>query len=317
MNKIAVKVSEVIEINSHVKCFSFVRLDGKKMPAFSGGAHTLVEMNDRGTKRQNAYSLMSSPYDFSSYSISVRRNDEGRGGSRYMHGHVKEGMEMVISNPVNLFVLNHLARKHLLIAGGIGITPFLPQMEQLSKAKNSFELHYAVHTEALGPYIDEITHQYPENSHIYFSDKRKRINFERLFGKQPLGTHVYICGPNSMINSAKCAAAEAGWPDENIHYEEFLAPEPGKAFDVKLDASKKVVHVGEEQSLLEALEAAEVDIPYLCRGGACGQCETKVLSSDGKFLHNDHWLSEEEKASGKKIMPCVSRFEGNTLVLVR
>ena len=317
MNKIAVKVSEISEINSQVKCFSFVRLDGKLMFPFSGGAHTVVEMNDHGTKRQNAYSLMGSPYDLSSYSISVRRDDEGRGGSDYMHVHVKKGMEMVISNPVNLFALNQLARKHMFIAGGIGITPFLAQMKQLSVANGSFELHYAVHTEALGPYINEITQQYPKNSHIYCSDKQQRIDFESLLDNQPLGTHVYICGPKSMINAVKSTAADLGWSNENIHYEEFLSPERGEAFEVKLDASNKTVQVGEQQSLLEALEAAEVDVPYLCRGGACGQCETEVLSSDGKFSHNDHLLTEDEKFSGKKIMPCVSRFEGKTLVLDR
>ncbi|TGV93907.1 oxidoreductase, partial [Mesorhizobium sp. M2D.F.Ca.ET.145.01.1.1] len=34
-------------------------------------------------------------------------------------------------------------------------------------------------------------------------------------------------------------------------------------------------------------------------------------------IHNDHWLSEEEHRSGRKIMPCVSRFEGRSLVLER
>ena len=67
--------------------------------------------------------------------------------------------------------------------------------------------------------------------------------------------------------------------------------------------------------MLESLEAAGIDAPYLCRGGACGQCETKVLHCDGNLLHADHFLSEEEKASNAKVMPCVSRFEGRRLVL--
>jgi len=78
-----------------------------------------------------------------------------------------------------------------------------------------------------------------------------------------------------------------------------------------------VIEVGEHESLLEAIERAGVDAPYLCRGGACGQCETNVLEKDGKIIHRDHWLEPEEHASGEKIMPCVSRFEGKTLVLDR
>ena len=102
-----------------------------------------------------------------------------------------------------------------------------------------------------------------------------------------------------------------------MHYEHFSAPKPGLPFDVTLAVSGKQIRVGEQQSLLEAIEAAGVDPPYLCRGGVCGQCETNVISCDGKFLHNDHWLSEEEHRSGRKIMPCVSRFEGRSLVLER
>ena len=68
---------------------------------------------------------------------------------------------------------------------------------------------------------------------------------------------------------------------------------------------------------LRQLKDQGVEAPYLCRGGACGQCETDVIESDGAFMHRDHWLEDEEKVLGIKIMPCVSRFDGKTLVLDR
>ncbi|MFT5060079.1 MAG: hypothetical protein ACI9AX_000397, partial [Polaromonas sp.] len=43
----------------------------------------------------------------------------------------------------------------------------------------------------------------------------------------------------------------------------------------------------------------------------------RVIEHSGDFVHRDHWLDETEHASGQKIMPCVSRFEGKTLVLDR
>ncbi|MFN6006973.1 MAG: ferredoxin reductase, partial [Paracoccaceae bacterium] len=130
--KLQVRVAEVVEVNELIKRFRFVARDGSELPAFSGGAHTVVEMDDHGLRRLNPYSLMSDPEDRSGYEISVRRDDAGRGGSLYMHRHVVPGMEMVISHPVNLFPLDNRARKHLMIAGGIGITPFLAQISQLS-----------------------------------------------------------------------------------------------------------------------------------------------------------------------------------------
>ena len=315
--KIDVTVAEVVEVNDLVKRFRFVRNDGGEMPTFSGGAHTVVEMRDGDITRLNPYSLMSDPRDRSCFMISVRRDDVGRGGSLFLHRHVKAGDKMRLSYPVNLFSLDLRARKHLMIAGGIGITPFLAQIAQVSAMHGQFELHYSVRSAALGSYADTLGQQHPNNVHIYHDDQGQAINLEGLLAGQPLGTHLYVCGPKGMITWVLKTATALGWPDEAVHSEEFLAPQPGQPFAVTLARTGKTIHVGENQSLLEAIEGAGVDAPYLCRGGACGQCETEVVSHDGQFIHRDHWLSDDQKACGDKIMPCVSRFEGRALVIDR
>jgi ferredoxin-NADP reductase len=315
--KIAVRVAEVTALNALVTRFRFEPVGGGLLPTFSGGAHTVVEMQDGEVKRLNPYSLMSDPFDQTAYTISVRRDDEGRGGSLFMHENVKVGDEMVISNPVNLFSLDLRARKHLMIAGGIGITPFLAQIKQLDRAHGNWELHYSCRSEALGSYVDYLTATHPNDVNVYYDDQKQAIDLENLLDGQPLGTHIYVCGPKGMINWVRAKADALGWPREAVHYEEFLAPQPGKPFEVKLAVSNKVIQVGEQESLLEAMERVGVDAPYLCRGGACGMCETRVIDYAGNFIHRDHWLEDDEHASGEKIMPCVSRFEGKTLVLDR
>jgi ferredoxin-NADP reductase len=315
--KLEVRVAEVVEVNELIKRFRFVARDGSELPAFSGGAHTVVEMEDHGVRRLNPYSLMSDPEDRSAYEISVRRDDQGRGGSLYLHRHVRSGMEMVISHPVNLFALDNRARKHLMFAGGIGITPFLAQIAQLAHFGGRFELHYAARSRALGAYMDRLTAAHPAQVHCYFDDQGQAIDLARVLANQPIGTHLYVCGPKGMIAWVLSTAEAMGWPKQALHSEEFLAPGTGLPFQVRLAASGKTITVGTTQSLLEAMEAAGVDAPYLCRGGACGQCETAVHECDGTILHRDHWLTPEEQASGRKIMPCVSRFEGKTLVIDR
>jgi ferredoxin len=118
-----------------------------------------------------------------------------------------------------------------------------------------------------------------------------------------------------MIDGVLKAGIEAGWPEQNLHSERFLSSQPGKPFTVELVRSGKSVHVGHHESMLEAIETAGVDAPFLCRGGACGQCETAVVACEGKLLHQDIYLTDEEKAAGGKVMICVSRFEGKTLHL--
>jgi ferredoxin-NADP reductase len=315
--KLLVRVAEVVPVNDLITRFRFVSRDGSPLPAFSGGAHVVVEMDDHGTRRLNPYSLMSDPEDRSGYEISVRRDDQGRGGSLYMHRHARAGMEMVLSHPVNLFPLDSRARKHLMLAGGIGITPFLAQIAQLSHAGGRFELHYSARNRALGAYMDRLTATHPLQVHTYFDDEGQRIDLARVLSMQPIGTHLYVCGPKGMITWVLSTAEAMGWPKLALHSEEFLAPGTGLPFEVTLAASGRTITVGTAQSLLEAIEAAGVDAPYLCRGGACGQCESNVLHCDGTILHRDIWLTPEEHAAGRKIMPCVSRFEGKSLTIDR
>ncbi len=316
-NRIEAVVTDVVAVNELVKRFHFQRVDGGTLPTFSGGAHIVVEMQDEDRTRLNPYSLMSSPLDTHDYTISVRRDDAGRGGSLFMHNRVEPGQRMVISNPVNLFSLDLRARKHLMIAGGIGITPFLAQTAQLAAEGGNFELHYSFRNDKVSTYADLLRERHGKRVHLYRSDYGENLDLERVLSSQPLGTHLYVCGPDGMITWVRDAATQLGWPAGTVHYEHFAAPQPGKPFDVTLAVSGIDIRVGEHESLLEAIEAAGIDPPYLCRGGVCGQCETNVISYDGKFRHNDHWLSEEDRRSGCKVMPCVSRFEGKSLVLER
>ncbi len=312
---IRVRVADVTVVATDIKRFTFVPAVGGSLPEFSSGAHTVVSMHDGDHLRRNPYSLMSSPFDGTHYQISVLRTKDSRGGSVFMHDHVRAGTELSISQPVNLFPIDRRGRRHILIAGGIGITPFMAMTTQLSREDIPFELHYCMRSEGLAAYWKALRSAFGHRVHTYFDDQKQALPLDRLLNGQPLGTHLYVCGPGGMIEWVLRAAREAGWPDENVHSERFLAPPGGKPFTVELSRSGKTIAVGQHQSILEAVEAAGVDAPYLCRGGACGQCETVVLAADGTIQHNDHFLSDDEKASGKKIMVCVSRLDGARVTL--
>ncbi len=311
-------VTETEDITPLVRRFRFARRDGGPMPSFSGGAHTVVEMHDAGTRRLNPYSLMSDPGERGYYEISVRRDDRGRGGSLFMHNSVRQGTELNLSAPVNLFPVDLRARRHLMIAGGIGITPFIAQMEQLSQAGGRFELHYINRSREFGAYAEALRERHGGLVHLYFPEQDGSApDLRDLLAGQRLGTTLYVCGPPGLIDAVRSLAAELGWPPQSVRSEEFLAPPVGQPFTVELAGSGRQVEVGATQSFLEALEAAGLEPPYLCRGGACGQCETDVLACDGIIEHHDHWLTPDQKAAGTKVMPCVSRFRGSRLVIDR
>jgi ferredoxin-NADP reductase len=312
---IPVRVIATEQVTPQIKHFTLAPAAGGGLPAFSGGSHIIVVMRGANRIHRNPYSLMSSPGQLDAYEISVRRMEQSRGGSHFMHDEVQVGSALEIAHPINLFPLDKIARKHLLIAGGIGITPFMAQLADLHNGDVPYELHYAARSPEHCAFGDILSQREPGRVHRYHDSTGELIDFEGLLSNQPLGTHVYVCGPAPMIEKVVGTARDRGWPDSHIHWEQFSAPPVGDAFDVYLARSKLNVHVVPDQSLLESIEAAGVEIPYLCRGGVCGFCRTAVVEVDGTLVHNDHFLSDEEKASGKAIMPCVSRARCNKLVL--
>jgi ferredoxin-NADP reductase len=312
---IAVEVRAVEQITPLIKHFKLAPLDGATLPAFSGGSHIVVVMRGGTRIHRNPYSLLSPPHQLDSYEIGVRRMEESRGGSHFMHDQVAVGTRLEIAHPVNLFALDKIARKHVLIAGGIGITPFMAQLEDLSQGGVPYELHYAVRSPEHAAFLPRARERAGDRVHMYYDSDVQTVDYDGLLSSQPLGTHVYVCGPAGMINRVTTAARAWGWPDSHVHWEQFSAPPVGDAFEVVLARSKLTVHVPPDQSLMESIEAQGIEVPYLCRGGVCGFCQTRVLELEGEIVHNDHFLSETDKAQNKYIMPCVSRAHCKSLVL--
>lgn len=310
-----VEVEAVEQVTPLIRLFRLVDPAGQLLPGFSGGSHILVLIEDGVRTYRNPYSLVSSPFDTRFYEIAVALQPEGRGGSRVLHERIRKGARLEISYPANQFPLEPLARKHLLVAGGVGLTPALAQLRELEFRPEPFELHYAVRSRAHAGLVDRVPASLRSRVTLHCEDEVGRIDFERLLDGQPLGTHLYVCGPKGMLEQALDSARACGWPDSHIHFELFAQQAPGVAFEATFVRSGRRVQVPPELSLLEAAEAAGVDLPYLCRGGACGQCETAVLELDGEIEHRDIWLNEADRMASRKIMPCVSRARCTRLVL--
>jgi ferredoxin-NADP reductase len=310
---IPVRVVAVEAMAPGVKRFTLAPEAGGKLPGFSSGSHIRLALPIDGRMVRNAYSLIGASGECTSYQIAVRRLEDSRGGSIFMHAAVAEGHTIVIDPPANLFPLVATARKHLLLAGGIGITPFLSHLVDLQRIQARFELHFGIRSHAEGAFAADLAASLPDHVILYADDLGERIDPMVLLANQKLGTHVYVCGPPGMIEAITAAAAVLGWPPRYVHVERFAAAQPGRPFTAELARSGRTVAVPAERSLLEMLEEAGCAPPSLCRGGACGFCETGVL--EGEVEHRDFFLSAEVKAGNRKIMACVSRARHDRLVL--
>jgi ferredoxin-NADP reductase len=311
-----VKVIEAEAVTPQVRRFTLACADGERLPAWSGGSHIGVAFSDGERSWRNSYSLIGTPGETRFYQIAVRKDtsERSKGGSIFLHQQVAVGDTLEISAPNNYFPLARHARKHILIAGGIGITPFLAQMATLKQSGMPYELHYAFRERRFGAFCEQICAEHSPHARFYVSEDGHRLAPAALLADQPLGTHVYVCGPHSLISAVSGAAAEAGWPSTHVHFEEFTPPPISDAvpFLVHLPDLELSIKVGVRQTLLEALESAGVQIASSCRVGQCGTCEMRVLAGDPD--HRDRCLSEGEMEDGK-IIACVSRCRGEHLTL--
>ncbi|SOY68526.1 putative dioxygenase subunit [Cupriavidus taiwanensis] len=314
-----VRVARIEHVTPLIKRFTMEAIDGSELPAFTGGSHVIVQMRDGERQYSNAYSLMSSPDALGSYQIGVRREEKSKGGSAFLHDRVAEGDALTITTPNNLFALDDGARHHVLIAGGIGITPFMSQMHELRKRGASHELHYAFRADEHGAFRDELAALTHASSggrvSFYVDSKGQKLDLAGLLGGMQAGAHVYVCGPAPLIDAVRSAAQAVGLDPSRVHWEQFAAPEQaGDAFTVVLAKSGKTVQVAAGESILKAIERdGTVPVECLCREGVCGTCETRIL--EGEAVHFDQYLSDREKAAQKTMMICVSRARSGKLVL--
>ena len=306
-------VTAVEQLTPLIKRFTFKRQDGENFPAFTGGSHIIVKMSD---KLSNAYSLMSDVNDLSTYQVCVRKDAEGKGGSLFMHDQCLPDFKLEISEPKNLFELSATGTKHILIAGGIGITPFVPQMDELAQRGANYELHYAFRAPEHAALLDELKQgQHTDRVFSYMDSEGSKLDLNALIANQPPGTHVYVCGPKPMIDAVIDTCNRNRYRDNCIHWEQFAstAPTDGEAFTVILAKSQQRIEVLADQTILQAIESLNIDVECLCREGVCGTCETAILQ--GEADHFDQYLDDAEKASQKSMMICVSRAKGKEITL--
>lgn len=308
-------VTDIIQETKTIKRFRLCPVNGEPLPVFSGGSHitTYLRNDDRIIERH--YSLVSDPTERHYYEIAIRRDDASRGGSVFWHDQVKAGDRVEITFPKNHFPVSFQARHHVFYAAGIGITPFMTMMADLAKEGKSFELHYAARSKELCAFYDVLQEKYGDHCTFYFSsDENARRMAPETMQDHPIGTHVYFCGPNSMVKQFSEAAASYGYPAKNIHFELFSPPDTGKQVPFRVTLSKsQEIEVSANETLLEALLNAGIKAPYSCRAGGCGQCEVEVL--EGEVDHRDMFFSDEERIGRKFILTCVSRAKSDCLVL--
>lgn len=309
-------VSNIEPISSRIKRFTLVNKHPDPLPSFTGGSHIFVQMQIGGKLLSNAYSLLNSPFEQQHYQIAVQREADSKGGSDYLHDQVAIGDTLTISTPNNLFALSKDTSKHLLIAGGIGITPFMAQLHELHQWQHHYHLHYCVPSEQHNGFQQQLLQSsFADHVSCHTSSLGSRLDLESLLAATPPETHIYVCGPARLNQAVLQIATEQGFSPNQLHSEAFTTDDlNGGAFTLVLARSGVELQITEEMTILQALENSKAaTVESLCREGICGTCETRII--EGEADHRDHYLTEEERQAQQTILVCCSRAKGQRLVL--
>ncbi|MDR5747390.1 PDR/VanB family oxidoreductase [Caballeronia sp. LZ029] len=302
-----------------INSYELVDPEGAQLPSFTAGAHIDIHLAD-GVVRQ--YSISNAPRERHRYVIVVLRDERGRGGSKALHDQLRVQDIVRVSRPRNNFHLVDGARRVLLIAGGIGVTPLKAMAHELDDAGVDYEMHYCAKDARSAAFAEEFEPMRASGRlHFHFDggDPSAGLDIRDLLNTPREGEHVYYCGPGGFMKA--CADAAQHWPTGTVHFEHFKAPEraPGEqaandasdSFIVRIASTGQEIEVTKDESIAEALAGAGVAMETSCCAGLCGTCKVRYLQ--GEVEHNDCIMSDEEKADF--LTACVSRATSRLLVL--
>jgi len=316
-SRLRVRVAAVKEEATEIASFELVPSDGDQLPTFTAGAHVDVHVGD-GLVRQ--YSLCNPSSETHRYLIAVLKEPSSRGGSRAMHETIKVGQELTISQPRNHFQIADGAKRHLLLAGGIGVTPILCMAQSLAEAGADFEMHFCTRSVERTAFKGRIANSsFAASVQFHFDDgaEGQKLDIQGRLAHPKAEEHLYVCGPKGFMDAVLSAARRNGWPESHLHYEFFAAEVQSSGgqqeFELELARSGRVIVVRKDQTALQALMDSGVEVESSCEQGVCGTCATRVLG--GVPDHKDMYFTPQEHAANDQFTPCCSRARTARLVV--
>lgn len=282
---------------------------------FESGAHIDVEVTIDGRRESRSYSLIPAPSGC--LRIAVKRDAASRGGSLAM-ARLAVGDRVAFTGPSNDFPLVFDGREKLLVAGGIGITPLISHARALARRGEPFRLLYAGRSRAAMAFAAELEAEFGDRLTLFIGDEGGRLDPTAEVARAAPDASLWFCGPHRLLDGLRHAWAAAGRPSLDFRFENFGglgdgAPAP---FTVAVPRHGVEITVAAGASMLEALEAAGLDLMFDCRRGECGLCALPVVAVEGgRVVHNDVFFSDAEKSEGTHLCPCVSRLDGGRITV--
>lgn len=327
-------VARISDETHDVKTFRFVPAGGGPLPFEAiAGQYLNLQLVIDGKRVRRSYTIASSPTRTDYVEITVKRDGLA---SKFLHGSVKEGDTIKVGAPAGKFYFAGTETKRVvLVAGGVGITPMMSVIRCLTDRRWTGDMHliFAVKRRAdiiFERELEDLAAGHP-NLHVtitltqpddaapggLWDGTRGRISRDLIVRVVPdlARSRVMLCGPVPQMQAARALFVELGVSNDDIREEEFVSPVASSDADAEVAdtggeyvvhfkrSDKKVGLVG--LTVLEAAEDNDVEIPFECRSGICGQCKCKLLSGR-VVMESQDALTASDRQKGL-ILACQAR----------
>lgn len=226
-------ITQIKDLGSH--SFGFWLKPMGPFPRFVAGQHVaLVLLNPQlvGPDKAHTYTLASAPSELPEILIASKNSPSRFKGELRK---LKEGDEISITPPVGDFVLHPGKRPVVMIAGGIGVTPFRSMLRETfhKEETRQIELLYSNRTPdiAFKDEFDEWAKRRPNFKVTYtvtepvprWEGDRRTVDeqFLREFCPAPGDNDYYVCGPPKMVDDCVEHLKKLGVPESQIFFERF------------------------------------------------------------------------------------------------
>lgn len=351
----ALTVSNVQQLTDEAVAVSFAVPDELAgIFAFEPGQHLTLRATIDGEDVRRSYSICLSR------SEALRRKEVRVGSARvpggamssWLNEKVKPGDEIEVMSPLGGFtcpVDPNLARHHVAIAAGSGITPVLSivstvlEQEPLSRVTLIYgnrrtdsimfleELEDLKNAYAGRFHLIHVLSREPQDVELFTGriDKARLARFFESLIPVDSVDEWYLCGPFGLVEDARDLLRDNGADEHHVHHEVFHVDEVGQPAPVVIEdpsaPAEAVVTVNldgrttevamptKNETILAATLRERPDAPFSCTGGVCGTCRARVV--DGEVRMDRNYALEPEEVAKGIVLACQAHPVTDTVSL--
>lgn len=309
---------------------------------WQAGQHLTLRFVLEGIEHRRSYTISNPPGQ--TLRITSKRVPKGI-VSNHIGDNLKPGDVVEVMPPFGGFKLNPdaLARRtHYFFAAGSGITPLYAMICDLLN-KEPHSVAHLIFGNAKADQIifreelEALAQAHPDRlslRHVlsapsmwsWFTPWRSgRVDtkaVEAAISETPpvaQDVQYWICGPGSMNTDVRSALMSLDVPSNRIHMESFGGDAQvsdgvngvASTMKVTLGGITKDIPVASDQTLLDAMRAADMPPPFSCQSGVCGACRAHL--NKGEVHMRRHMALEENEIAKGEILTCQSVAQTDTL----